>query len=97
MDPQKKCSQMIRQETVLENAGVSVSTAGDFANLSLKELVRRRKMTVERLAVTEALRRTEGNKSKAARLLGISYPTLRSKMRQYKIRIIVHVFSQSAA
>ncbi len=87
----------MRQENADENANVFFASTGESENLSLKEILRRRRMVVERLAVTEALRRTSGNKTRAARLLGISYPTLRSKMKLYKIRIIVQVFSQSAA
>lgn len=76
---------------------VFCSPWSESPGLPLKEIVRRRRMTVERLAVSEALRRTAGNKARAARLLGISCATLRSKMKLYDIRIVVHVFSQSAA
>ncbi|MFP3942098.1 MAG: helix-turn-helix domain-containing protein, partial [Thermoanaerobaculia bacterium] len=39
----------------------------------------------EEAAVREALRRTQGNKSQAARLLGISRNTLASKMEKFGI------------
>jgi DNA-binding NtrC family response regulator len=37
--------------------------------------------TLEQLAITEALRRVNGNRTHAARLLGISLRTLRNKLR----------------
>jgi len=40
---------------------------------------------VERLHIMKVLERTEGNKSEAARLLGIDRKTLRAKMKQYQI------------
>jgi two-component system response regulator FlrC len=39
---------------------------------------------LERLAITEALRRVGGNRTHAARLLGISLRTLRNKLRLYR-------------
>ncbi|MBI5251612.1 MAG: hypothetical protein HY912_19140 [Desulfomonile tiedjei] len=89
--------QTLRQEIAEEKTDALRAIPGESENLSLKEIIRRRRMAVERLAVAEALRRTEGNKARAARLLGISCPTLRSKMKLYNIRIIVQVVSQSAA
>jgi len=40
---------------------------------------------VERLLIAEALRRTRGNQSQAAQLLGLARPTLHAKMQRYKI------------
>jgi two-component system response regulator FlrC len=40
--------------------------------------------SLERLAVQEALRRQNGNRTHAARLLGISLRTLRNKLREYR-------------
>ncbi len=54
---------------------------------SLKELVRRKTVEVERQALTEALKRTGGNKAKAARLLQIDYTTMHAKLKQYDIKI----------
>ncbi len=54
---------------------------------SLKELVRRKTMEVERQALTEALKKTGGNKAKAARLLQIDYTTMHAKLKQYGIKI----------
>jgi transcriptional regulator with GAF, ATPase, and Fis domain len=38
---------------------------------------------IERLAIAEALRRTEGNQTHAARLLGLTRPTLHAKMQRH--------------
>lgn len=40
---------------------------------------------IERLAITEALRRTSGHRRRAAQLLGISLRTLFNKLRQYHL------------
>jgi hypothetical protein len=40
--------------------------------------------TLERLAIGEALRREVGNRTRAARRLGISLRTLRNKLRLYR-------------
>jgi DNA-binding NtrC family response regulator len=92
-----KLTQIGRQKNGEDAASVAYASSDDLVNLSFKEIVRRRKMVVERQAITEALRRTAGNKAKAARLLGISYTTIRSKMKLYNIRITVQVFSKPAA
>lgn len=42
---------------------------------------------MEKRAIGEALRRAEGNKTHAARLLGISPRTLRNKVKSYRIKI----------
>ena len=47
---------------------------------TLKELVREATDDVERRAIQEALRRTRGRKAQAARLLGVSRPTLDAKL-----------------
>ncbi|MGH7163842.1 MAG: sigma-54-dependent Fis family transcriptional regulator, partial [Planctomycetota bacterium] len=52
---------------------------------SLKEAVAEACRDVERGLITEALRRERGNKSAAARRLGISRPTLDAKMESLKI------------
>jgi two-component system nitrogen regulation response regulator GlnG len=53
--------------------------------LPLKELVRRATVAVERAALIEVLRKTGGNKAKAARLLQIDYKTIHVKVKEYGI------------
>lgn len=53
--------------------------------LPLKALVRRATVAVERAALIEVLRRTGGNKAKAARLLQIDYKTIHLKVKEYGI------------
>jgi two-component system nitrogen regulation response regulator GlnG len=58
-----------------------------WGDLSLKEIKRRKIMSMERAILTRVLRETGGNKAKAARLLHIDYKTMHSKVRQYGISI----------
>lgn len=53
--------------------------------LSLKEIVRHNTNQVERTVLMQVLQRTGGNKAKAARMLGIDYKTIHTKMRHYGI------------
>ncbi len=55
--------------------------------LSLKEIVRQTTEEVEKRMITEALRKTGGNKAKAARMLKIDYSTMHAKIRQYGIKV----------
>jgi DNA-binding protein Fis len=41
---------------------------------------------IERLLLTEALKRTRGNQTHAARLLGLARPTLHAKMQKFGLR-----------
>ena len=54
--------------------------AGD--TLSMKEATQ----GLEKKMIEESLKRTDGNKSRAATLLGISYPSLLSKIKDYDLR-----------
>lgn len=66
----------------------SSSTPGkESVDLSLREIVSRSTIHVERTAIVGALRRTGGNKTKAARLLQVDYKTLHSKVKEYGIQI----------
>jgi len=56
-------------------------------DLSLREIVRNNTVHVERTAILHVLKRTGGNKAKAARLLQVDYKTLHSKVKEYGIRI----------
>jgi len=53
--------------------------------------------SLERLAIQEALRRENGNRTRAARILGISLRTLRNKLREYRERADGIAVSDSAA
>jgi len=57
------------------------------ASLSLKEIMQRRIVAIERGILAHVLRETGGNKAKAARLLHIDYKTIHSKVRQYGISV----------
>ncbi|MGO9119533.1 MAG: sigma-54-dependent transcriptional regulator [Desulfomonilaceae bacterium] len=70
-----------------EQTGPSETTDSTLDGTSLKELVRRKTVEVERQALTEALKKTGGNKAKAARLLQIDYTTMHAKLKQYGIKI----------
>ncbi len=54
---------------------------------SLKEMVREVAEDLERRAILEALRRTRGRKAQAARLLGVSRPTLDAKLAQLGVDV----------
>jgi transcriptional regulator with GAF, ATPase, and Fis domain len=53
----------------------------------LKEMVREVAEDLERKVIAAALRRSNGRKSQAARVLGISRPTLDAKIDAYKIEV----------
>lgn len=55
---------------------------------TLKEIVAHSTEAVERAAILEALRRCQGNKAKAARLLQIDYKTMQLKFKKYRIGLI---------
>lgn len=55
--------------------------------LSLREIVQKATADVESRVLAKVLRRTGGNKAKAARLLQIDYKTIHSKIKQYGIRL----------
>ncbi len=54
---------------------------------SLKDIVRRAVIDVERRTLARVLRKTKGNKAEAARLLLVDYKTIHSKIKQYGITI----------
>jgi two-component system nitrogen regulation response regulator GlnG len=53
--------------------------------LSLRQIVHRSVLTVEREILAQALKYTGGNKAKAARLLQIDYKTIHTKLKQFGI------------
>ena len=58
-----------------------------WQDLSLKEIVQRSVVSVEREVLAQALKFTGGNKAKAARLLQIDYKTMHYKVKQFRISI----------
>ena len=56
--------------------------AGD---VPLKQIVAQNRMAVEREALLRTLRKTGGNKARAARLLQVDYKTIQSKIKRYGI------------
>jgi len=54
---------------------------------SLREILQTCLAEVERKVIAETLRKTGGNKAKAARLLQIDYKTIHSKVRRYRIQV----------
>ena len=79
---QKMCERSAEEER-----GPCSSTPGkESDDLSLREIVWRQTIHVERIAIVHALRRTGGNKAKAARLLQVDYKTLHSKVKEYGIQ-----------
>ena len=56
-----------------------------WVGLPLREIVRRSTEEVEKQVLIRALRKTGGNKAKAARLLQIDYKTIHTKVKQYGI------------
>ncbi len=68
-----------------EGAQLISAPGGEASDLSLRDIVRSNTVHVERLAIVRALRRTGGNKAKAARLLQVDYKTLHSKVKEYAI------------
>jgi two-component system nitrogen regulation response regulator GlnG len=79
----KACEPPAEDELVV-HASVGGRASGDLA---LRDIVRSHTVHVERVAIVHALRRTGGNKSKAARLLQVDYKTLHSKVKEYGIQI----------
>jgi DNA-binding protein Fis len=45
------------------------------------------------ILISEALNLTEGNRSRAAKLLGLSRPTLQAKIEKYRLKIETSVSS----
>ena len=56
------------------------------SQLTLKQIVQQNTSKVERTVLLQALERAGGNKAKAARMLGIDYKTIQTKLRQYGIK-----------
>jgi len=66
-------------------AGQVAGEGGEAESLDLKEVTRRAVTQVERNMIVKTLRKTNWNKSQAARELRVSYKTLLTKIEQYEI------------
>jgi two-component system nitrogen regulation response regulator GlnG len=77
------------REPWAENGQEAASPAGGggWEGMPLREVVGRNTARLERRVIAQALRRTGGNKAKAARLLQVDYKTLHSKVKEYGIPI----------
>ena len=71
---------LITPDLLMFNMGTDRSEP-QAASSNLPDLVR----ALEKRTITEALKRFEWNRSAAAREIGISYPTLLKKIREYEI------------
>ena len=72
----------VRRESV-PGLGLTPKVEGiPWGELSLKDIVRRSTMEVEREVLAQALKYTAGNKAKAARMLQVDYKTLHTKLKQ---------------
>ena len=67
-------------------AGQVADRGAGSDNLDLKEMSRRAVCQVERNMIVKTLRKTNWNKSQAARELRVSYKTLLTKIEQYEIK-----------
>jgi len=70
-----------------EPAADAQAPGGGWDGLPLREIVGRNTARLERQVIAQTLRRTGGNKAKAARLLQVDYKTLHSKVKGYGIQI----------
>ncbi|HYE15476.1 MAG TPA: helix-turn-helix domain-containing protein, partial [Pyrinomonadaceae bacterium] len=61
------------------------STAGLDLSGTLAEAAERAARAVERRKIAEALRAHDGNKTRAAEELGVSYKTLLTKIKDYNL------------
>ena len=75
------------------DAWPAAALENNFDNLSLREIVKRSSEKVERQVLELTLRRTNGNKAKAARRLRIDYKTLHTKIKEYGI--VIHAGGKS--
>jgi DNA-binding NtrC family response regulator len=70
-----------------EQLNLTVSDGQDFSSLhDIKDMAVK---SAERIKIEEALKKTKGNKSKAAEILKVSYKTLLNKIKEYGISDVI--------
>lgn len=74
--------------TLLPESYSRLNGITESENFSLKNVTKRAVEEVERRLITQALRCTGGNKSKASKILRIDYATLHYKIKQYGLRCL---------
>ncbi len=72
----------LKNEFCHDTNNYSLTTLENSQNLSLKEIVQRNTIEVERKVLTQVLNQTGGNKAKASRLLQIDYKTMHNKIKK---------------
>jgi two-component system response regulator AtoC len=77
-DPQLTAEHLFLEQS---RVGRDTQARAVFDGLSIKEAQK----IVEKDLITRALQETEGNRTRAARLLEISHPSLLSKLKAYEI------------
>jgi two-component system nitrogen regulation response regulator GlnG len=70
-----------------EGSGLDYSYSIDADGFALKNVVKDVVERVERQVIADVLRRANGNKSKAARLLKIDYKTMHYKLKEYDLHM----------
>lgn len=68
-----------------DNAPETAVCGEEFDNRTLEQIVRASTETIERAAIARALGRFQGNRTAAARHLGLSRQSLHTKLRRYKL------------
>jgi len=76
---------LILRDTTRENAEVSAPTDMKFPDATLEDVVRASVEAIERRSIHEAIAKSLGNRTAAARYLGISRQSLHTKLRKYRI------------
>ena len=86
-----KVTMIVSNDNILNVSGPSSETRASDHELkgeakSLKRIAREAVELAEKQAITDNLAKSGGNVTRAAKLLGISRPTLQNKMKLYGLR-----------